>query len=369
EGNMRIVSATGELSEAIGGIPEVAARGQGGLLGIRLDPDFTTNRMVYWVFSEPVAGGNHTAVAKGRLADDEKSIENGQVIYQALPTYDGNKHYGGRIIFDKDGNLFVGTGERSDLETRPQAQDLNSALGKIVRITKDGQPTSGNPFASDSEARPEIYSYGNRNVQGLALHPETGDLWSTEFGPRGGDEFNRIEAGKNYGWPIITYGLEYSGKDIGNPPIQQQEGLEQPVYYCDRVLSPSGMMFDTHDAIPVWKNNLFNGGLSSTHIARLVLKDNKVVGEERLLDKVGQRFRDVAQGKNGELFAITDSGKLYKIQKKIYGIYPIFLSYGTRVAIERPNVISSTYSNSPPKAIPRAIVLICTSKSFNFLYK
>ena len=317
EGNMRIVSATGELSEAIGGIPEVDARGQGGLLGVTLDPNFTTNRMVYWVFSEPVAGGNHTAVAKGRLADDEKSIENAQVIYQALPTYDGNKHYGGRIIFDKDGNLFVGTGERSDLETRPQAQDLNSALGKIVRITKDGQPTSGNPFASDSEARPEIYSYGNRNVQGLALHPETGDLWSTEFGPRGGDELNRIEAGKNYGWPIITYGLEYSGKDIGNPPIQQQEGLEQPVYYWDPVLSPSGMMFYTHDAIPEWKNNLFNGGLSSTHIARLVLKDNKVVGEERLLDKEGQRFRDVAQGKNGELFAITDSGRLYKIQKKI----------------------------------------------------
>lgn len=315
-GNMRIVSANGELSEAISGIPEVDDSGQGGLLGLTLDPDFTSNRMVYWVFSEPVEGGNHTAVAKGRLADDEQSIENAQVIYQALPTYDGNKHYGGRIIFDKEGNLFVGTGERSDLETRPQAQDLQSALGKIVRITKDGQPASGNPFASDAEARPEIYSYGNRNVQGLAIHPETGDLWSTEFGPRGGDELNHIEAGKNYGWPTITYGLEYSGKEIGNPPIQQQEGMEQPVYYWDPVLSPSGLMFYTSDAISEWKNNLFNGGLSSTHIARLVLEDNKVVGEERLLDKEGQRFRDVAQGKNGEIFAVTDSGRLYSIHKK-----------------------------------------------------
>jgi len=316
EGNMRIVSDNGELSEAIGGIPKVDARGQGGLLGLTLDPDFASNRMVYWVFSEPVTGGNHTAVAKGRLADDEKSMENAQVIYQALPTYDGRQHYGGRIIFDRDGNLFVSTGERSDLETRPQAQDLQSALGKIVRITKDGQPAPGNPFASNSDARPEIYSYGNRNVQGLALHPETGDLWSTEFGPRGGDELNHIEGGKNYGWPIITYGLEYSGKEIGNPPIQQQEGLEQPVYYWDPVLSPSGLVFYTSDAIPEWKNNLFSGGLSSTHIARLIIKDNKVVGEERLLDKEGQRFRDVTQGKNGEIFAVTDGGRLYVIRKK-----------------------------------------------------
>ncbi len=316
EGDLRIVSADGRLSEAIGGLPKVDAQGQGGLLGIALDPDFATNRMVYFVFSEPAAGGNHTAVGKGRLADDEKNIEAAKVIYQALPTYDGKLHYGGRIIFDKAGNLLVSTGERSDLETRPQSQDLKSALGKIVRITKDGKPAEGNPFASDANARPEVYSYGHRNVQGLALHPETGDLWETEFGPRGGDELNRVEAGKNYGWPIITYGLEYSGKEIGNPPIQQQEGLEQPVYYWDPVLSPSGLMFYTADAIPEWKNNLFIGGLSSTHIARIVIKDNKVVGEERLLDREGQRFRDVAQGKDGEIFAITDAGRLYSIHKK-----------------------------------------------------
>lgn len=315
-GNMRIVSTDGEVSEPIGGIPDVDDKGQGGLLGITLDPDFASNRMVYWAFSEPATGGNHTAFAKGRLADDEKSIENAQVIYQALPTYDGKLHYGGRIIFDKEGNLFVSTGERSDLETRPQAQDLKSALGKILRITKDGEPASGNPFASDAEALPEIYSYGSRNVQGLALHPETGELWETEFGPLGGDELNRIEAGKNYGWPTITYGLEYSGEPVGNPPLQQQEGLEQPVYYWDPVLSPSGLMFYTGDAIPEWKNNVFSGGLSSTHIARLVIEDNKVVGEERLLEKEGERFRDVAQGKDGEIFTITDGGKLYKIHRK-----------------------------------------------------
>ncbi|KGE12504.1 PQQ-dependent sugar dehydrogenase [Sphingobacterium deserti] len=316
EGDLRIVSLDGSVSEAITGIPKVDAQGQGGLLGLTLDPDFSSNRMVYWVFSEPVSGGNHTAVAKGRLADDEKSIEGAKVIYQALPTYDGKLHYGGRIIFDKSGNLLVSTGERSDLETRPQSQDLKSALGKIIRITKDGKPAEGNPFAGDANARPEVYSYGHRNVQGLALHPETGDLWETEFGPRGGDELNRVEAGKNYGWPIITYGLEYSGKEIGNPPIQQKEGLEQPVYYWDPVLSPSGLTFYTGDAIPEWKNNVFAGGLSSTHIARLVIKDNKVVGEERLLDREGQRFRDVAQGKNGEIFAITDGGRLYSIAKK-----------------------------------------------------
>lgn len=316
EGDLRIVAADGTLSEAIGGIPKVDADGQGGLLGITLDPDFASNRMVYWVFSEPVSGGNHTAVGKGRLADDEKSIESAKVIYQALPTYDGKLHYGGRIIFDKSGNLLVSTGERSDLETRPQSQDLKSALGKIIRISKDGKPAEGNPFAGDANARPEVYSYGHRNVQGLALHPETGDLWETEFGPRGGDELNRVEAGKNYGWPTITYGLEYSGKEIGNPPIQQKEGLEQPVYYWDPVLSPSGLMFYTGDAIPEWKNSLFIGGLSSTHIARIVIKDNKVVGEERLLDKEGQRFRDLAQGKNGEIFAITDAGRLYSINKK-----------------------------------------------------
>lgn len=316
KGDMRIVSMDGTVSDALTGIPDVDDAAQGGLLGLTLDPDFESNRMVYWVFSEPVGNGNHTAVAKGKLADDEKSIEGAKVIFRTTPTYNGKLHYGGRIIFDKTGHLIVSSGERSDLETRPLAQDLKSTLGKLVRITKEGQAAADNPFAGNADALPEIYSYGHRNPQGLSFHPETGDLWSSEFGPKGGDELNRVEAGKNYGWPSITYGVEYSGKEIGNPPIQAKEGLEQPVYYWDPVLSPSGMTFYAADAIPEWKNNLFITGLSSTHIARLVIEGNKVIGEERILAKEGERFRDIIQGLNGELFTVTDSGKLYSIKRK-----------------------------------------------------
>lgn len=315
EGTMRIVNASGNVSDAITGLPDVNSRGQGGLLGLTLDPAFSTNRMVYWVYSENTSEGNLTAVAKGKLSEDEKKIVDAVVIYRAFPAYRGALHYGGRILFDKGGNLFVSTGERSDLATRPQAQHLNSALGKIVRITKDGQPASGNPFLNNANAKPEIYSYGHRNVQGLAFHPETGDLWENEFGPRGGDELNLIKPGKNYGWPTITYGIEYSGQKIGDA-IQQKEGMEQPVYYWDPVLSPSGMTFYSDNKIPEWKNNLFITGLNSKHIARLVIKNNKVVGEERLLSDEGQRFRDVQQGKDGALYAITDEGRLYRIGKK-----------------------------------------------------
>jgi len=201
------------------------------------------------------------------------------------------------------------------LETRPKAQDLKTGLGKLIRITKDGQPAPGNPLAGRSDALPEIYTYGHRNVEGLSFHPETGELWENEFGPLGGDELNRIQAGHNYGWPTITYGLEYSGKKVGEA-ITQKEGLEQPVYYWDPVLSPSGMTFYTGDNMPEWKNNLFVCGLSSQHIARLVIKDNKVIGEERLLADEGQRFRDIAQGKDGLLYAVTDQGRLYRIGKK-----------------------------------------------------
>ncbi|MGV3764447.1 PQQ-dependent sugar dehydrogenase [Parapedobacter sp.] len=315
EGTFRIATQTGELSEAITGLPAVNAEGQGGLLGVTIDPDFTSNRMVYWTFSQDTPDGTLTAVAKGRLADDEKAIESAQVIYQATPAHKSNLHYGGRILFDKTGNLFVSTGERSDIETRPLAQDLNAALGKILRITPNGDPAPGNPFEGRSDARPEIYSYGHRNVQGLAFHPVTGDLWEGEFGPRGGDEVNRIQPGKNYGWPTITYGLEYNGNKIGDA-IQQKEGMEQPVYYWDPVLSPSGMTFFAGNSIPEWENNLFIAGLSSTHIARLVIENNKVVGEERLLEGEAQRFRDVHQGTDGALYAVTDGGRLYRIAKK-----------------------------------------------------
>jgi len=315
KGTLRIANATGTVSEPITGLPKVDDAGQGGLLGITVDPAFAQNRMVYWTFSENVTNGTLTSVAKGKLSADEKTIENPTVIYRATPGYDSKLHYGSRILFDASGNLVFSTGERSDLPTRPQAQALNSSLGKIIRITTDGKPAAGNPFANTKDARPELYSYGHRNVQGLAFHPVTGELWENEFGPRGGDEVNRIVAGKNYGWPTITYGIEYSGGPIGGSQTQKS-GLEQPVYYWDPVVSPSGMTFYSGDLMPEWKNNLFIGGLSSQHIIRLVIENNKVTGEERLLLDEKQRFRDVQQGADGALYAVTDEGRLYRIAKK-----------------------------------------------------
>jgi len=315
DGTMRIATTGGNLSAPITGLLPVDSKGQGGLLGLTIDPAFSTNRMVYWTYSGIVGDANLTAVAKGKLSADEKTIENAAVIYQATPAFKSNAHFGSRILFDKTGHLIFSTGERSDPRTRPQAQFLNSSLGKIIRITTDGKPAAGNPFSSVDSARQELYSYGHRNVQGLAFHPTTGDLWEVEFGPRGGDELNRIVPGKNYGWPTITYGLEYSGEKIGEG-IQQKEGLEQPVYYWDPVISPSGITFYNSDSIPEWKENLFICGLSSMQITRLVIKDNKVVGEERLLTDEKQRFRAITEGKDGALYAVTDDGRLYRIGKK-----------------------------------------------------
>ncbi|WP_343697820.1 PQQ-dependent sugar dehydrogenase [Flavobacterium sp.] len=314
-GTMRIVTAAGVVSEPITGLPAVNPAGQGGLLGLCLDPDFSSNRMIYWVFSEAVTGGNISAVAKGRLANDEKTIENATVIYRSSPANASDLHYGGRILFDQTGNLVASTGERSVLQTRPLAQSLTASLGKVIRITKEGQPASGNPVFAGGNALPEIYTYGHRNPQGLAIHPVTKEIWQSEHGPRGGDEINRLKAGANYGWPTITYGIEYSGQVIGDA-IQQKDGMEQPVYYWDPVISPSGMTFYTGNRVPEWENNLFIGSLSATHIARLVIRDNKVVGEERLLASEGQRFRDITQGSDGALYAVTDQGRLYKIDKK-----------------------------------------------------
>lgn len=315
EGTLRIVKANGELSNPIKGLPAVNSDGQGGLLGITIDPAFEKNRMIYWTFSENVEGGTLTSAGKGKLSADESRIEGATVFYRATPAHKSVRHYGGRIIFDKIGNLFISTGERSDIVTRPQAQSLNSSLGKVIHITTSGKAVAGNPFENKESAKPELYSYGHRNVQGLAFHPVTGELFSNEFGPKGGDEVNHVRAGKNYGWPTITYGIEYSGKTIGDV-IQQKEGMEQPIYYWDPVVSPSGMTFYSGDMIPEWKNNLFIGCLSGMHIARLAIENNKVVGEERLLSEEYQRFRDVTQGKDGALYAITDQGRLYRIFKK-----------------------------------------------------
>jgi glucose/arabinose dehydrogenase len=315
EGNMRIVTNTGTAGNSITGIPSVNSDGQGGLLGLCIDPQFSSNRMVYWVFSENVTGGTLTAVAKGRLSDNGTSIENATVIYRANPAANSTAHYGGRILFDVSGNLLVSTGERSNTSTRPFAQSVTAAIGKIVRITKDGLPATGNPAFTGTGALPELYSIGHRNPQGLALHPTTGDLWQSEHGPRGGDEINRVHPGANYGWPTITYGIEYSGEAVGSG-IQQQNGMEQPVYYWDPVVSPSGMTFYKGNQIPEWQNNLFIGALSGMHIVRLVIENSRVVGEERLLSSENQRFRDITQGADNALYAITDGGRLYRISRQ-----------------------------------------------------
>ncbi|MET0300433.1 MAG: PQQ-dependent sugar dehydrogenase [Flavitalea sp.] len=312
-GNMRIATIDGKLSDPITGLPEVNPAGQGGLLGLAVDPDFKTSRIVYWAFSEPGTEGNLTAIAKGKLAEDEKTIQDVKVIYKATPAFESALHYGGRIVIDKTGNLFISTGERSSLKTRPQAQHLNSSLGKVIRITKDGKAAPGNPTIGGSE-KPELYSYGHRNVQGIAIDSATGELWEHEFGPRGGDELNLIRPGKNYGWPIITYGIEYGGKPVGDT-IQQKENMEQPVYYWDPVVSPSGMTFYYGNNIQEWKGNLFISCLSGEHVLRLIIKNNKVVGEERLLVQERQRFRDITVGADGALYTITDQGRLYRIGK------------------------------------------------------
>lgn len=310
-GHLNIVSADGKTISKVEGLPKVDAKGQGGLLDVALDPDFQNNKMIYWTFSEPVSGGNHTAVAKGKLSADEKRIENPSVIFRATPTYDGDKHYGSRLEFDKDGHLFVSTGERSDLETRPYAQKQDSYLGKILKITKDGKPAPGNPQIAGW--KPEIYSTGHRNPQGMAIDVK-GQIWDAEMGPRGGDEINLIQPGKNYGWGDVTYGIEYSGKKINNGTTQKA-GTEQPVYYWDPSISMSGITFYTGN-IEEWKNNMMIGCLSGEKIIRLVIENNKVVGEEWLLTDKNDRIRDVLNGQDGNLYAVSDSGKLYRISKK-----------------------------------------------------
>lgn len=311
-GTLRIMTADGTLSEPIGGFPAVDDRGQGGLLDVALPPDFETSRMLYFTLAEFTEQGSLTAVGRGRLSDDETIVENFEIIWRAIPYFDNSAHFGSRLAFDQDGNIFVTTGERSDLITRPNAQLLDNGHGKVVHITPDGDPVPGNPFIGVEGALPEIYSYGHRNVQGLVIHPETGEIWISEMGPRGGDELNLIKAGGNYGWPTISYGIEYSGEPIPGG-LTVMEGMEQPVYYWDPVLAPSGMTFYTSGIIAEWQGNLFICGLASQHISRLVLENDRVIAEEWLLSDQGQRFRDICEGLDGALYTVTDGGLLYKI--------------------------------------------------------
>lgn len=313
-GHMELRDKEGKLLGSIRNLPEVDDRGQGGLLDAVPDPDFLQNSIIYWAYSEKYGNGNLTTIAKGRLASDGSAIEETAIIFRATPDLNSTYHYGCRLAFDKQGYLYASVGERSKLEGRKQSQWLNSGLGKIFRLTKEGKPAPGNPFINTADAMPEIWSYGHRNPQSLDFHPVTGDLWEAEFGPRGGDELNLIKPGKNYGWPTITYGIEYAGPAIGDA-LQQKDGMEQPVYYWDPVISPSGMVFYAGSEIPEWQNNLFIACLSGIHICRLVLDGEKVVGEERLLTAYPERYRDVAY-MDGKLYAVTDSGKLMVVAKK-----------------------------------------------------
>jgi glucose/arabinose dehydrogenase len=314
-GSMRILKADGSNDKTIEGVPTVAFGGQGGLLDVNFDNAFAQNRTLFWCYSEQAQDGFQLAIATGTLAADDSKLENVKVIYQAKPAFNGHLQFGSRIVFDKDGNLFVSTGEHSADEIRVKAQDLSTAIGKVIHITRDGKPVPGGPFAGKSDALPENYAYGLRNPEGMAMNPWTGELWEAEFGPRGGDEINIIRPGKNYGWPVITYGIEYRGVPVGEG-IQQKEGMTQPIYYWDPVISPCGIMFYQSDVIPEWKGNLFVAALSGSHIIRLIIKNDKVVAEERVAADKHERWRSLVTGKDGAIYGVTDNGNLYRIGKE-----------------------------------------------------
>jgi glucose/arabinose dehydrogenase len=308
-GRLRIVTRDGRLSEPLSGVPPLYATGQGGLLDVALSPSFERDHMVYLSFSEPDGDVAGTAVARGKLG--EHGLEDTRVIWRQRPKVKGPNHWGSRLVFHPDGTLFVTMGDR--FAYRDRAQDLSTTLGKVVRIDPDGSIPRDNPFVGRKGVLPEIWSYGHRNVQAAALEPGTNRLWTVEHGARGGDELNHPEAGKNYGWPVITYGIDYSGLKIGEGVAKA--GMEQPVYFWDPVIAPSGMVFYTGDRYPGWKGSVFVGSLNPGLLVRLVLENGKVAREERYLGKLGERIRDVRQGPDGLLYLLTDNpqGRILKL--------------------------------------------------------
>ncbi len=300
-GRLRLVGRDGKPSAALVGVPDVVARGQGGLLDVAVDPNFAENRFIYLSFSEGGPGGAGTAVMRAILGP--RGLEEGRVIFRQVPKVNGTAHFGSRLVFARDGTLFVTLGDRYSY--RDSAQDVTTHLGKIVRIRRDGAAPTDNPFLIRSDAKPEIWSYGHRNVQGAALHPGTGQLWTIEHGAQGGDELNHPQGGKNYGWPIITYGVDYSGAKIGIGT--KAPGMEQPVHYWDPSIAPSGLLFYTGTAYPGWQGSVFTGSLKFGALVRLVLQGDAVTHEERLLQDLGERIRDVRQGPDGLIYLLTDS--------------------------------------------------------------
>lgn len=315
-GRLRVITPDGSISPAVEGLPAIMVKGQGGLLGLALDPNYATNGLIYWSYSEPQADGtNNTAVARGRLVDGATPrMQDVQVIFHQQPSLESNLHFGGRLVFARDGKLFITLGERSIPAGRMQAQKLDGLLGKIVRLNPDGSVPKDNPFVRKKGVRPEIWSFGHRNVQAAAINPATGELWEIEHGTRGGDELNIPRKGKDYGWPTIAYGIEYNGGTITGG-ITAKKGMEQPLYYWDPVIGPSGMTFYTGSLFPQWKGSLFVGGMRGTALVRLILDGARVVGEERLLTDQRERIRDVVQGPDGALYMLTDNprGRLFKI--------------------------------------------------------
>lgn len=316
-GRLRVVSRTGQLSAPLRGVPSVWAVGQGGLLDVAVDPAYARNGFIYFSYAEPDSanatnGKAGTAVARARL--DAETLTEVTVIWRQQPKVESPAHFGSRLVFDREGHLFITVGDR--FSQRERAQDLSTTIGKVIRINTDGSVPADNPFRTRQGALPEIWSYGHRNVQAAALHPDSGALWTVEHGARGGDELNQPQSGKNYGWPVITYGIDYSGAKIGEG--KAKEGMEQPVYYWDPVIAPSGATFYSGDAFKAWRGDLFIGSLTPGALVRLELEQGKVRQETRYLQDLRERIRDVVQGPEGYLYLLTDSpqGRVLRLSPK-----------------------------------------------------
>jgi len=311
-GRLRTISKKGKVSPPITGLPAIHDYGQGGALGVAIDPDFKSNNVIYFSFSESIEGNSGTAVAKAKLEDN--ALKDLQIIFRQEPKTSSNNHFGSRLVFANDGNLFITLGEK--FSHSKESQNISNHLGKLVRINSDGTIPKDNPFVNKQNAKPQIWSFGHRNMQGAALHPTTGKLWTHEHGPKGGDEINIPIAGKNYGWPNASYGSHYSMIPIKDDHLGQ--GYEEPIHYWTPSIAPSGMMFYTGDIFPKWKGSLFVGSLAQTHLARLELDGNKVINEYRMVRNLDYRVRDVAQDKEGYIYFLVDSseGKIVRILPK-----------------------------------------------------